>query len=393
VRPDAVRRRRQAAARQDAPRPRADALRVGHPDPTLATATIFLMAIGLIFVYSAGIMRAEIAYNSTSHFLVRQMVAAAIGIGLMMFVSRVSSDWLENFTGVFGIVTLVLLMVVLIPGIGVKIAGARRWINLGPLGRFQPSEFARLAAVLLVAKYAARHGDEIRSAAGIAKALVLPFVFAALILAEPDTDTGFTVLIIAGVILFAAGIPWLYILSLGALGLVGGTAVIMMAAYRMERILGFLNPYADMRGRGYHIVQGWTAMGSGGFFGKGLGASVLKFGFLPEAHTDFILAIIGEEGGFITTSLIAVLFGVIVWRGYKIALAQSDAYSRFVAVGITAMVTLQALLNMMVVTGLAPTTGVPLPFVSYGGTSVMFMAASLGILLGLSRGMPSDATS
>lgn len=358
----------------------------GYPDPALSTAALALIAIGLVAVYSAGIMRAQSLYDSTGHFLARQSIAALLGFTCLWVAIRMPLRLLDRLAGPFGILTLVFLALVLVPSVGVEINGARRWLSLGPLGRFQPSEFARLSVVLLIAKYAAGHTERMASLSQVTKALVLPALFAGLILAQPDLDTGLMILVIGLTILFAAGIPWAYIIGFGLLGL--ACAAMWLRGFQIDRIVGFLDPWADPRGRGYHVIQGWTAMGSGGFFGKGLGGSVLKFGFLPEAHTDFILAVIGEEGGFIVTSIVVLLFGVIAWRGYKVALSQPTQFGRFIAVGITAMITIQALLNLMVVTGLAPTAGVPLPLVSYGGTSFVLTTASLGILLGLSRSLP-----
>ncbi len=357
------------------------------PDSTLATATVLLMAIGLVSVYSAGIMEGEQVFDSTGHFLLRQSIAAVLGIGAMIWASRLPLAKIEHYTTLFGLGTLLILLIVLIPGIGTKISGARRWIRLGPVS-FQPSEFARLATVMLVAKYAASHSEEIRTFKGVCKSLILPTMFAALILAEPDFDTGLMVLLIGALILFVAGIPWIYVVGGASAGLAAAAGLIIVAPYRLQRIAGFLDPWSDMRGKGYHIIQSWIAMGSGGFFGKGLGGSVQKLGFLPEAHTDFIFAIIAEEWGFVGATVIVMLFCVIAWRGYRIALAQTIPFARYLGMGITAMVTLQALLNLLVVSGLAPTTGVPLPLVSYGGTSLVFMTSSLGILWGLSRRSP-----
>jgi len=187
------------------------------------------------------------------------------------------------------------------------------------------------------------------------------------------------------VILFVAGVPWRYVLIGAGAAVLVAILLIWKEPYRMDRIMGFLDPWSDPRRKGYQIIQCWIAMGSGGIFGKGLGASIQKLGFLPEAHTDFIFAVIAEELGFVIASLIVVLFGIISWKGYRIAIRQSIPFARYVAIGITAMVSMQAGLNLMVVSGLAPTTGVPLPFVSYGGTSLIFMMSSLGILWGISR--------
>jgi cell division protein FtsW len=355
------------------------------PDSTLATATAFLVAFGLVTVYSAGTLKGALSFDSTSHLLGKQLVAAMIGVTLMYGVSRCTLATLEKLAAGLGVLTLLLLVVVLIPGIGTKVGGARRWINLGGGLNFQPSEFARLATVLLVAKFAARHQDEIPTFRGILRALFLPGVFCALILLQPDFDTALTVLLIGSIILFVAGLPWIYVVSGALLGGAGAGALVYFASYRMERIIGFLDPWADVRGRGYQIIQCWIGMGSGGWFGRGLGQSVQKLGFLPEAHTDFIFAVVGEEWGFLGAAAIVSLFMVIAWRGYRISAEQTIPFARYLGAGITAMVTIQALLNLMVVTGLAPTTGVPLPLVSYGGTSLVFVMASLGILWGLSR--------
>lgn len=354
-------------------------------DSTLSTAIFALLAIGLVAVFSASTMKAHTYFDSSSHFLSVQLTAAMIGLLMMLLISRIPITAIEKFTPVFGLFTAVILGLVLVPAFGAEVGGARRWLNLGPLPRFQPSEFARVAAVLLVARFAARRPEEVATIKGVGKALAGPLVFAVLILFEPDLDTGMTILLISGIVLFAAGLPWRYVITLLVIGAIALVGLISVADYRMDRILGFMDPWADMKGRGWHVIQGWIAMGSGGLFGRGLGNSIQKHGFLPEPHTDFIFAIIGEEGGFVFSVLIVVLFGVVAWRGYRIAASQKNNFACYVAVGITSMITLQALLNLMVVTGLAPTTGVPLPLISYGGTSLVLTMCALGILLGLSR--------
>ncbi|RMH59418.1 MAG: putative lipid II flippase FtsW [Candidatus Hydrogenedentota bacterium] len=355
------------------------------PDAFLVTTTLFLMAVGFIFVYSAGVMKAEIYYGSTSHFLVRQALAAVIGIVTMIVLSRIPADLLERAAGPFAILTFLLLFLVLIPGVGIKISGARRWLPMPLLGRFQPSEFARLAVVIVVARYVARNGEEIGTWTGVGKMLLPPLLFFLLIVAEPDFDTAMMIPALALVILFVAGLPWRILTGIVGVLLAGAAALVAAAPYRLERIRGFLDPWSDVQGKGYHIIQGWTAMGSGGLFGKGIGQGVQKYGFLPEPHTDFIFAVIGEEIGLIGTVLVTAGFIVLAWRGYRAALEQKEPFARYAAAGVTALITGQALLNMMVVTGLAPTTGVPLPLISYGGTSIVFTCAAIGILLNFSR--------
>lgn len=354
------------------------------PDPTLALATILLMAIGMVSVYSASPSSLALESSQSGYLLMHQFGAAILGGLVMIAASRLTLAQLDRATPWVSAVAMISLIVVLIPGIGQKVGGATRWIRLGPLS-FQPSELARLATVLYAARFAARNPDAIKNWKGLLSAFGVPLVFCILILLQPDFDTGFIMLGFAGIIFFAAGLPWLY-LGFGAVaGSAAAIALIWIEPYRMQRITGFLHPLEDPQGKGYQIIQCWTGMGSGGWFGRGLGKSVQKLGFLPEAHTDFIFAVIGEEGGFLVTALIVILFIILAWRGYRIAMAQSLSYARYLAVGITSMVTVQALINLAVVSGLMPTTGVPLPLVSYGGTSVVFITAALGILWGLSR--------
>jgi len=355
------------------------------PDSLLATTTMILVAIGIVSVYSAGSSKGFETYGSSSHFLIRQFCSALVGLFAMIYFSKISLAKLEKITVGFGLLTLLLLIAVLIPGIGSEIKGARRWINLGFGFRFQPSEFARLASALMVARYVSKFSERVCTLSGILKCMVLPLIYSFLILLQPDFDTAFTVLAIGCVILFVAGVPWRYVLIGAGAAVLVAILLIWKEPYRMDRIMGFLDPWSDPRRKGYQIIQCWIAMGSGGIFGKGLGASIQKLGFLPEAHTDFIFAVIAEELGFVIASLIVVLFGIISWKGYRIAIRQSIPFARYVAIGITAMVSMQAGLNLMVVSGLAPTTGVPLPFVSYGGTSLIFMMSSLGILWGIAR--------
>lgn len=356
------------------------------PDGLLLLAVATILSFGLVAVYSASAHEAIRRFQDADRFLQRQILAAAIGLGAAYFASRAPvrlwgrlAPYLAAFVGLG-------LAAVLVPALGREIAGARRWLPLGPF-HVQPSEFAKLAVVLYAAHLAARRPALLSTYPGFLKALAVPAALAALILLQPDFEASLVVVGIAVAVLFVAGarLPHLLGTALAAAPVVA--ALVWAEPYRMRRVLAFLDPWADPQDRGYQIIQCWIALGSGGLWGKGLGGSELKNGFLPEAHTDFIFAVVGEETGFLGASVFLAAFVILLWRGMRVAARLADPFSRYAAVGLTAMIVGQALVNLGVVTGLLPTTGVTLPLVSYGGSSVVLTLLALGILLGLSRGV------
>ena len=280
---------------------------------------------------------------------------------------------------------ILLLVLVLIPGLGVSVNGSRRWLRLGPLS-FQPAELAKLALVVYLATFLARKRDELHDFwRGIVPPLAVGGTLAGLVLLQPDLGNCLTLLVLTVGLLFLAGARtrWLAMLAVPALPL--AVLAVWMAPYRMRRVFAFLDPWQDPRGSGFQIIQSWLALGGGGTFGRGIGESKQKLFYLPEAHTDFIFAIIGEELGFAGATLVVLLFAVLIWRGLRIGLHAADPFGAYLALGITVLVATQTLVNLGVVTGLLPTKGLPLPFLSFGGSALLMTMVATGVLLNISQ--------
>jgi cell division protein FtsW len=371
------------------PRRRAGGRRVAPPleHRILMTATLCLLAFGAVMVYSAsspvGVLNG--GGSGTGVFL-RYLVFVALGLTAMYVLERRGLALLNQrmatllLCGTFG-----LLLVVLVPGFGVQVNGARRWFAAGPI-QFQPSELMKIALVLYVARYLADHPKRLRSF----KAAVMPIAIVAgpaclLIVIEPDLGTALVVAFTVTALLIAAGMPMRY---LGILAGVAVVAILLLAVvqpYQQARLTSFLNPWASKSTAGFQAVQGQIALGSGGFFGVGLGKSVQKVFYLPEAQTDFILAVIGEELGVLGVFGVVFLYGMIAYAGLRTARRAAGRYAKLLATGLTSLILCQGTLNIFVVLGLAPLTGVPLPFISYAPTNLCVMLASVGLLLNLSR--------
>ena len=315
------------------------------------------------------------------YFLKRQVMWAAIGLVVLAVTARIDYDygavWPSRLFGRHSSLVLVLV-------IGDEALGARRWISLGFVS-IQPSELAKLAVVNLLAAYVAVFRTEIRS---LVYGIVIPFLPVAvafvLILMEPDLGTGLALLGTAGLMLFGAGARMDYLFLLALSGIPPAIWLIKREPYRMRRITAFLNPWADKSDSGWSIIQSLLAIGSGGLFGLGLGESRQKFSYLPEQHTDFIFAILAEELGFLGSMLVLLLFVTLAWRGYRAALKAPDVYGCTLAAGLTTMIILQAALNIAVVTALLPTTGITLPLISSGGSSLVATLAGIGVVLNVS---------
>lgn len=362
-------------------------LRRKTPDLLLLLAVLTLLGLGLIMVASAstiaGLTRIK-DHPDPFYFIKRQLLYALVGLGAMVFMMNYDYQRLRRWTIPLALGTPVLLVLVLI--LGEKTLGAKRWIDLG-FFNLQGSEVAKLAMVMVLAHYLAEIGEGVRRfAAGIGLPLLFTAVLAGLIMAEPDMGT---TLVLCGTffcLIFAAGV------SLWQLGLLPVPAVAILwyyarsAPYRWRRLTTFGNPFKDPQGAGYQVIQSLYALGSGGPFGVGIGRSRQKFSYLPEAHTDYIFSIIGEELGLVGTLFVLGLFFFIVWRGLRAALAARDAYGTLLAVGITSLIGIQAILNIGVVTATLPVTGITLPLVSSGGSSLVVTLAGLGILLNISKG-------
>jgi len=355
----------------------------GNPDLIIFAAVIILLSIGLVMVFSASSIMGINDFRDPYHYVKRQLIWAGIGI-LVMFVAAKLDYHVYKYLALPGLL-LALILLVLVLFIGEDISGSTRWIDLG-LFNLQPSEIAKLAMVNFTAVYFANKREKVRNFfTGLLPILIILGLQFFLIIKEPDFGTAISMSFTILIIFFAGGVH---------LGQLFGMISCMMPAlyllvkyepYRMGRLLAFLDPWSDPTGKGWNVIQSLTAIGSGGFFGLGLGNSRQKFSYLPEHHTDFIYAILCEELGFIGGALVLILFFVIAWRGLRTALNAPDIYGSLLAIGITSMIGFQAMLNIGVVTGSLPVTGITLPFISYGGSSLLTSLASVGVLLNISR--------
>jgi cell division protein FtsW len=356
-------------------------------DSKLFFAVLALLGIGLVAIASAGVFYAETRFNDDYYFFKRQLLYGLLpGFTALYFLQRVDYRFWRKLVVPIFLTAIILLILVFIPGIGAKVYGASRWIQIGSFS-FQPSEMAKLAVLLYLAawfssKGAKKVGDFFE---GLVPFLAVLSFIAFLILKQPDTGTLGLIFCISVAVFFAAGarISHLAMLLAGALGLLG--VLIWLAPYRMQRFLVFLDPEHDPQGVGYHVSQALLAIGSGGVFGLGLGHSRQKFNYLPEPVTDSIFAIFSEEWGLVGATVVLALFVFIAWRGLRIARGAPDDFGRLVAVGVVAWIVSQSFINIAAITGLIPLTGIPLPFISYGGTSLVFLLSAVGILLNISK--------
>ena len=355
------------------------------PDITLLILTFTLLAIGLIMVYSASAVWAEYKFDDSFFFAKRQMLFAGVGIIAMFFIMNIDYWTWRTWAKVLPNIRLVLVILVLSPGVGNMRNGSRSWIGIGAFS-VQPSEFMKLAMIAFLAKFLSERQKFITSfKKGLAPSLGIVFLAFGMIMLQPDLGTGTVMVGTCIVMIFIAGARIRHFVVLGLIGVAGFAALVVSAPYRMKRITSFLDPWQDPLGSGFQIIQSLFAIGPGGLFGLGLGESRQKFFYLPEPQTDFIFAILAEELGFIGGSFILLLFSLLLWRGIRIALGAPDLYGSFLAVGIIAMVAIQVMINIGVVTGLMPVTGITLPFLSYGGSSLTLMLMAIGVLLNISR--------
>jgi cell division protein FtsW len=336
-------------------------------------------------VYSASAVWAEYKFHDSFFFAKRQLLFAVVGIFAMFVIMNIDYWTWRDWSKTLLIICFVLLVLVLIPGVGMVRNGSRSWIGVGAFS-IQPSEFMKLAMIAFLAKYLSENQKNIISfKRGLLPALALVFAAFGMIMLQPDLGTGTVMVGTCIVIIFVAGARISHFIGLGVLGLAGFAALILSAPYRIKRITSFLNPWEDPLGSGFQIIQSLYAIGPGGLFGLGLGQSRQKFFYLPEPQTDFIFAILAEELGFIGGSLVLLLFSLLLWRGVRIALGAPDLYGSFLAIGIISMVAIQVMINIGVVTGLMPVTGITLPFLSYGGSSLTLMLMAIGVLLNISK--------
>ena len=351
----------------------------------LVGSTAALTLLGLVMVLSASSVEAYARFRSSFLFFNRQVVYAVVGSLAMAVTMRMHHRAWQRLCVPMLFVSVVLLALVLLPGFGTVAGGSARWIELGPV-TIQPSEFAKLALIAFGAALLSKRWQRIHDLRQLALPL-LPVVgvVCGLILLQPDLGTAVIVVVSVFVLLLAAGARVRHLLAGGAATSTLGLGLIYIEGYRWSRFVSFLNPWADPQGNGYQVIQSLIALTSGGVFGVGLGASRQKWQYVPNAHTDFIYSIIGEELGLLGMLLVLVLFGILVYAGIRVALAAPDAFSRLLAAGIIGWIGAQALINLGAVTGLLPITGVPLPFVSFGGSSLVVSLMAVGILASIAR--------
>ncbi len=362
-------------------------------DFILLIAVILLLSLGLIMVLSASspTSLAETGDDSYSYFR-KQAIFAVVGVIAMLFISKIDYRFWKKFYKIAYWVSIILLLMVLIPGIGSSAGGARRWINLGV--RFQPSEIAKIGLIIFYASYLTDHKDELK---GFYKGFIKPLLYVVpvvliLILIQDHLSATIIIVAVVSIMMLMAGTRLKYFLTAGTgIGVLGVAGLYLMAkftskgAFRLARITSFLDPWADKQGDGWQVIQSLYAIGSGGLFGVGLGQSKQKYLYISEPHTDFIFAVLAEELGFVGCAVVIALFCVFIWRGVLTAMKAPDMFGSLVAIGITSLIGLQAIINIAVVTSSMPVTGMPLPFFSYGVTSLLILLCSVGILLNISR--------
>jgi cell division protein FtsW len=350
----------------------------------LLLIVFFLVGIGIVMVYSSSSISAASRFGDDLHFLKRQSCFAIIGLLFMILVMNIRYQALKKFVYPIIITSLLLLILVLIPGIGTTIGGSTRWFRIGSLS-FQPSEFAKLALIIFLAYSLSKKEDKIKTfSIGFLPHLIVTLLMFALVLLQPDFGTAMIVLFLFFISMFVAGTKIRYLAYLLSTISVGCYFLISCVGYRLDRVTAYLNPWEDPTSTGFQIIQSFLAFGSGGLWGTGLGNGKQKLFYLPEPHTDFIFSIIGEELGFIGVISVIVLFIILLCCGIKIAIKAPDLFGAYLALGITSLIVLHVVINLGVVMGLLPTKGSTLPFISYGGTSLVVNLISIGILLNIS---------
>ncbi len=360
-------------------------------DVLFATTVILLVGGGLSVLFSSSIFRAENLFGDGLHFIRNQLPWTALGAGLAMLISRLNLDRIMRFLPVFVIGTVVLMVLPFVPGLSAPIHGARRWIFLFGFS-FQPSELAKAVLILYLAYILSRKQNELDDPVN---ALLPPFLvvvaFAGLTYLQNDFSTATYLMGLGMIMFFVAGAPIRYFLGLGTLTLPLLVILVLSRAHRVNRLLAYLEPQLDPSGAGFQIMASHRAVGSGGLFGTGIGLGMHKRGALPEAHSDFVFAVLAEETGLIGVTVVLALFAAFGWRGYHIAWHAGDSFRCFLAFGLTTSILFQALINVSVVAGIVPATGIPLPFFSSGGSSVLVSLLMCGLIANVARRPDGEA--
>ena len=353
-------------------------------DHLLMISALLLLGLGLVMVFSASGVLASDKYHDPAFFLKKQLIYAVVGVGLMLVIRRIPYQLYNRLVYLIVLISLILLILVLIPGIGVRIRSASRWIKFGPLV-IQPSEFAKLAIIIFLAYSMARKQEKIRYfSIGFLPHIVVAGIFILLIEKEPDFGTALALAGITFLMLFVGGTRLTHILLVSLIASPLVVYVILKNKMRLERVVTFIDPWKYAQESGYQLVHSLYAIGSGGFWGLGIGKSREKLFYLPDSHTDFIFSILSEELGFLGTITVISLFAILIIRGLIISIRAQDTFGAYLAMGLTSLIGLQAAINMAVVSGLMPTKGLSLPFLSYGGSSLLVNMIAIGILLNIS---------
>lgn len=357
-------------------------LKKGPPDFILFMTTVILVCIGLIMVFSSSSVTANLKFDDPYYFFKRQLLWALIALVVMMVVMKINYHRLKDLAVPALVVAVICLVIVIFTP---EVKGSSRYLGVGPL-RFTPSELAKLCMVLFLAATLSRRLDKVTTFwRGLGPFLVIIGLVVGLVMLQPDLGTAFVMGVTSLLMLVMAGAKMAHMGVLAGLGVALVGLAIYLEPFRFKRLIAFLDPWKDPSHYGFQTIQSLYALGSGGLFGMGLGRSRQKFFYLPEQHTDFIFAILGEELGFLGAGVVLLLFFLFAWRGFRIALKAPDIFGSLLAGGITTMIIFQAAVNIGVVSGTLPVTGIPLPFISFGGSSLVFTLAGVGLLLNISR--------
>ena len=353
-------------------------------DSVIFYTTMTLVFIGIIMVFSASFVQSAFKHGDSYYFLKRNTIYATLGFISMITISNIDYRFWKKNAKAIGIVSVVLLLLVLTP-LGIKANGARRWLGFGAF-TIQPAEIAKFATIIITAKLIEKRYDNMKSLTkGVLPLLLIPGLFFGLIMFQPNMSTAGTIILVTFVMIFVAGLNMKFVIAMFGSGVGLFLLLALTSEYRLKRILSFLDPFQDPLGNGYQVIQGLYALGSGGLFGMGLGKSQQKWFYIPEPQNDFIFAIIGEELGLIGCAVVIMLFVILVYRCVRIALNCKDIFTCMVVIGIGAQIGIQAALNIAVATSSMPVTGVALPFISYGGTSLIIFMSAVGIVLNISK--------
>jgi len=354
-------------------------------DKILLFSVIILVIFGLLMIYSSSSIWADYKFNDSFHYVKYQSIFFIMGLILMIIISKIDYRIYYKYSNVILFISFILLVLVLIPGIGSIRNGSRSWFGIGPFG-IQPSEAAKISLIIFTSKYLSLSDRYINNYfLGIIPILLVVCLFFGLIMLQPDLGTGLILFLSIISILFIAGVPISFFIGGGVLGIIGVIVLIAIAPYRMDRITSFINPWKDELGTGFQIIQSLYAIGPGGLLGNGYLNSVQKHFYLPEPQTDFIFSIIAEEFGVVGAFIVVGLFCLLFYRGISIACKCNDSFGKYLCFGILFQIIFQTIMNLCVVVGLIPVTGVTLPFISYGGSSLIISMVSMGIILNVSR--------